>query len=90
VNRLGRVVTTSRTVQGILSNETAAQAAYVDALTDRTTYGRVQISARADPRHDGFNTISVLGVRYLETAWEIQCFSGGQMRHEGTVLWGVF
>jgi hypothetical protein len=31
--------------------------------------------------------MSVLGVRYLETGWSLQCTPGGPMTHQGTVLW---
>lgn len=86
VNRDGRVVSTSRTVQGIDAS-TALHLAYMDAITDQTAYGKVSFAAAADPRHDGFDTLNVLGVRYLETAWELDLVSGGDHRHEGVTLW---
>lgn len=88
-SRDGRIVTTSRTAQGLLTTEAARQAAYVDAITDRTSYGRITFAATADPRHDGFDTMDIIGTRYLETAWTLELVSGGLHTHEGTQLWGT-
>lgn len=85
-NRDGRIVAKTRTVQGI-DAPTALHLAYMDGITDQTAYGKVTFAATADPRHDGFDTLNVLGTRYLETAWEIELVSGGQHHHEGATLW---
>jgi hypothetical protein len=84
---LGYVTTTSRNMQGLANQAIADQAAYVDALTDRTPYGSVVFDGTADPRHDTYNLLQVLGVRYLETAWRLACVSGGVMSHSATTLW---
>ena len=83
----GRIVTTSRNMQGLASVDIANVAAYVDALTDHNTYGTVAFSSTADPRHDTYDRVDVLGVRYLETGWTLECRSGGAMTHQGTQLW---
>lgn len=88
VNRGGRVVTAPvRTVQGLSDPVLAGALAYQDAITDRTAYSTVRFAAAADPRHDGFDIMDVLGTRYLETAWELELVVGGQHRHEGSALW---
>jgi hypothetical protein len=83
----GYIVITQRNMQGLADQTVADLAAYVDALTDRTTYQTITFSSTADPRHDTYNTMSVLGIRYLETGWSLQCTPGGVMTHQGTVLW---
>lgn len=88
-NRDGKVVTKTRTVSGVTSSSMAQHLAWMDAITDRTAYGKVTFDSLADPRHDAFDTLLVLGTRYLETAWEIECSSGGAHRHEGAELWPV-
>lgn len=85
--RDGLIVTTSRNMQGLADQTIADLAAYVDALTDRTPYATVAFTSTADPRHDTYDTISILGVRYLETGWTLQCTPGGPMTHTGTALW---
>lgn len=88
VNRGGRVVTAPvRTVQGLSDPALAVALAYQDAITDRSSFSTVRFAAAADPRHDGFDIMNVLGVRYLETAWELELSVGGEHRHEGSALW---
>jgi hypothetical protein len=51
------------------------------ALTDTTAYGKGKFEGTADPRHEVFDTISLFGLRYLETGWQLQCTSGGTHQH---------
>lgn len=85
----GRRVSTSRTVQGITSQEAAEQTAYLDALQDPTPYGHIALSTTANPFHDVYNVMQVLGVRYLERSWRLQLVNGGEHEHEGVTLWPV-
>lgn len=77
----GNVVTSSTTMQGVPSVAVANLAAYINALTDRNNYISAACSTTADPRHDTFDIVSLFGVVLLETAWTIQCSSGGPMVH---------
>jgi hypothetical protein len=86
-NRSGRVVTRQRTAQGVTDIAMATHLAWMDAITDRTTYQSVAFDATADPRHDGFDTMLARGTRYLETLWSLQLVSGGAHHHEGNTLW---
>lgn len=83
----GEIVTTTRNMQGLSDQNIANVAAYVDALTDRTTYRTIAFSSTADPRHDTYDLMNVLGDRYLETGWSLQCSNGGVMTHQGNILW---
>lgn len=85
----GRIVTAPiHNVPGVKDQALAAEIAYVDALTDRTTYSTISWSAAADPRHDIFDTASVLDVPYLETGWTLGLVSGGDHAHAGTQVFG--
>lgn len=83
-----RIVTApSHNVPGVKDQALAEQIAYVDALTDRTAYSMIQFAAAADPRHDIFDSLSVLDVPYLETSWTLGMSSGGEHQHAGTRVW---
>lgn len=85
----GNVITDSQTVPGVTDPELAAQIAYVNALTDRTTYGTASFDgAGADPRHDVYNTVNLLGITYLETGHSITCAPGGSHHHDLARMWG--
>lgn len=83
----GKIVTSSHTVSGVTDPDLAAQIAYVDALTDQTTYGTVAYSAAADPRHDCFETVDFLGDVFMETAWTMGLTSGAEHSHQGTRMY---
>jgi hypothetical protein len=82
-----RIVAPIDTVSSILSPEAAVQQAYIDALTDPAAFGTITFNATADPRHDGYDVMTVLGTRYLETSWSLVCANGGAHTHAGTTLW---
>lgn len=82
-----RVTAPPHTVSGVTDNDLATQIAYVDAITDRTTYTTASFAAAADPRHDAFDSVSLYGDLYLETAWSISCESGGPHSHSLTRVW---
>lgn len=83
----GRRVTDSRSMQGLPNASIANLAAYLNALTDRNSYVQADCATTADPRHDAFNIVELLGTRYQETAWEIECDSGGPMTHDLNALY---
>lgn len=74
-------------VPGVSSADVAAQIAYIDALTDRSQYRTAGFSATADPRHDTFETVKLLGAPYMETSWSLQCATGGNHDHALSGLW---
>lgn len=82
----GKIVTSTHTVSGVTDPDLAAQIAYVDALTDQTTYGTAKFSAAADPRHDCFDTVALLDGQFFETGWSLSCVSGGEMAHDLSVM----
>lgn len=84
----GYVITDSRTVQGIASNAQAVQAAKTIALSDHRTYEQATFTSTPDPRHDSFDVVQFLGVRYLEQGWDLVCTPGGDHRHRLSRLWG--
>lgn len=84
----GHRVVDSQSMQGLPSPEIAAQAAYVNALTDRNAYAGAQFDSTADPRHDTFEMISFLGTTMQETSWSLVCSSGGRMSHSVIAWYG--
>lgn len=82
-----RVTAPVHTVSGVTDPVLANLIAYVDSLRDRTTYGTASFAAAFDPRHGVYDTVSFLGVTYLETSWSVQCTSGGDHRHQLTRMW---
>lgn len=85
----GRIVTAPvHAVPGVTSEALARQIAYVDAITDTNSYTTATFSAAADPRHDTFASVALLGVEYLETGWALTCESGGAHQHTLAAQWG--
>lgn len=83
----GRIVTTTRNMQGLTDQSAANAAAYLDALTYNTPYETIDFAATADPRHDVYDSMTVRGVDYLETGWSLDCANGGEHHHTGARLW---
>lgn len=84
----GQIVTApTHTVSGLTDQTLANLIAYVDSLTDRTTYATAAFAGALDPRHDVFDTVQFLGLPYLETASSIDCSSGGDHHHTVTRMW---
>lgn len=67
--------------QGIPTLAIANLAAYINALTDQNTYVQAAFDSTADPQHGTFDLVQLLGVLMQETAWDIECKSGGAMTH---------
>lgn len=84
----GDRVVQSRDTSGIPTTDLANLAAYIDALTDRTSYRKVAWSSTVDPRHDGYQIVSVYGEVFAEQTWDIQCTNGGVMAHTGIGFYG--
>lgn len=82
-----RITAPVHSVAGLSSQALAQVMAYVDAVSDRSSYRHGSFSAIADPRHDTFDTFQLLGAPYLETAWSLSCIAGGDHAHEGIGLW---
>lgn len=74
-------------VPGVSSPDIAAEIARIDAITDRTQYRTASFSATADPRHDTYETVQLLGSPFIETAWSLQCAPGGAHEHQLAGLW---
>jgi hypothetical protein len=84
----GQIISTTQAVPGVTDPELAAQIAYVNAITDRTTYGTATFDSPTDSRHDIFDTVHLLGITYLETGWTLTCKEGGAMSHQLTRIYG--
>lgn len=87
-NNGGQIIAATQAVPGVTDPGLAAQIAYVNAITDRTTYGTAEFDSIIDPRHDIYDTVHLLGVTYLETGWTIECKAGGFMHHQLTRIYG--
>lgn len=66
--------TIASTAQAVARARAAARAA--SAVTEL-----VDFTARADPRHDGYEIVTYLGDDYLETAWELPLAAGADHAH---------
>jgi hypothetical protein len=82
--KTGDRVTATATMQGVPSVDVANLAAYINALTDQQNYVKASYDSTADPRHDTFHLVNLLGVQFQEVSWSIDCVSGGVMHHELT------
>lgn len=84
----GRVVTAPvHSIPSITTNELARTAAYVDALTDQTSYRAAEFAAAADPRHGLFESVALFDDLYMETGWTLNMTAGADHSHS---LTGVF
>jgi hypothetical protein len=74
--RIGEV----ETVQGM---ETQAQAdkATLELAKKTKAFEILTLTTTADPRHDVFAIVPAYGKRWLETAWSLECRSGGLHNH---------
>lgn len=79
---IGRRVTRAESVQGLLDQDAADQAAAALYAQDESVYSTVSFSTPIDSRHDSFDIIEYEGVNYLEQVWRIPCAAGGAMTHE--------
>lgn len=84
----GVLVVVTIPISGIPDVATANEIARLESLIDRNAYTQVSWSSTCDPRHDTFDLVSVLGVPYVESSWEIECRSGGLMSHSGIGFYG--
>ncbi|HEV2928868.1 MAG TPA: hypothetical protein VGW74_09255 [Propionibacteriaceae bacterium] len=79
--RDGVVVPRIEAQQGIGTPAAAAKAAKALAMRDGVAYRWASWQSPADPRHDVWDPVALLGRPYLEPAWSISCRSGGVMTH---------
>lgn len=68
--------------QGLTSNAAATARAYAAFVEAQGGYQWVQFSSAPDPRHDVFDTVDYLGVRYRERGWTLPLIEGGEMTHD--------
>jgi hypothetical protein len=66
---------------GLKSTASANKAAKAMATTNAKTFKWANWTSTADPRHDIWDPVTLLGVNYIETAWSLPCRSGGLMSH---------
>lgn len=81
VENRGYEVVKTLSMQGLGSVAQANQAAKREAQTDDSTFEWQQFAGVADPRHDTFNVVDLLGTRYLEPAWRLPLYNGGNHTH---------
>lgn len=74
-------------VPGVGTVKLATDIAHLDSLIDKTTYRTATFSAAADPRHDVYQSVQLLGAQYLERGWRLSCVSGGPHEHSLTGTW---
>lgn len=87
LNNGGAIIPVVHSVPGVSNATLAANIAYVDALTDQSTYGTAVFASAPDPRHDTFDTVELLRLPYLETGWTLACAPGGNHVHSLARLW---
>lgn len=95
--RGGLVVTAPAiTYQGIGPSATVTQAeaqalldvaAQAAALSDRNAYATAEFASSANPQHRTYDVVRFRGDLYLETAWRLECVSGGRHAHSLTRLY---
>ncbi len=68
-------------VQGLGTQAQADEAAKKMVATEGLVYATCQFSSTADPRHDVYDIVEILGQRWLETAWSMKLESGAPMDH---------
>lgn len=78
----GFPVVQTLTMQGLLSNSAAVQAAQAFANHDPNQFGQAEFDSTLDPRHDTFDIVTFLGHTYREIAWSIELRSGAPMHHK--------
>jgi hypothetical protein len=75
-------------MQGLENAVQATAAAKTLATTDRkATFDWRTWTSSLDPRHDAWNVCKLLGVNYLEVAWEMQLSVGGRHTHQARRVW---
>jgi hypothetical protein len=77
----GFPVTRVESVQGIQTTAQAVRAARCMYLTDGKPYRTKEFSSTADPRHDTWDIVRLLGELYIETRWSMTLRSGEPMAH---------
>lgn len=70
------------TVSGISTQEEANAVAVREAEYLLGAGDWVQWQSPADPRHDAYEVLTVLGNKMLEVSWAITCVSGQPMKHK--------
>ncbi len=80
-NRNGEEIVRVIPMQGLGSQAQANAAAKRAAQTDEASYEWQQFAGVADPRHDVWNVVNLLGVNYLETAHRRVLVSGAPHTH---------
>jgi len=72
---------------GLRTTAQANKAAKAMATTRSETFKWVNWSTPADPRHDAWDPVTVLGITYIETAWSLPCVPGGVMTHTARTVY---
>lgn len=83
----GFVVARVITEQGLGTAVAANNRARAAAAQDAADYSWVSFSSAPDPRHDTFDTIDFLGVRYREQRWSCPLEEGSVMTHDLKRVW---
>lgn len=78
----GFVVATVITANGLGTQAAANARAAAAAAQDAADYTWVSFSSAPDPRHDTFDVIDLLGVRYREQRWSTRLEEGAVMAHD--------
>jgi hypothetical protein len=71
----------TESVQGLETQALADRAARNLARSKAVANEVLQFQSPADPRHDAWEVVPALDETWLETAWSIECRSGGRMQH---------
>ncbi len=82
IGNRGFVVAKVIDAQGLTDQASADAAAEAAYAQDSDTFSWVSFTSTADPRHDTFNVVEYLGVRYREQAWSLTLDTGGNMTHQ--------
>lgn len=73
--------------QGLTTNAEAEARALAEYASAADTYQSVQFSSPPDPRHDVFDSVDYLGVRFREQGWSLALQEGAEMTHDLRRLW---
>lgn len=83
----GFVVARVITEQGLGTEAAADARAAAAAAQDAADYTWVSFSSAPDPRHDTFDVIDLLGIRYREQRWTCPLEEGSVMAHDLRRVW---
>jgi hypothetical protein len=77
----GFYVTKIVEAQGLTDTAAAVNAARAEYESDSDTLRSVVFQSTPDPRHDVFDIVEYLGVKYWELGWKLPLSIGGPMEH---------